>query len=444
MFSIFSDGGILPLFIAFGTSFGLCCLFAFAPQLFLNKAHMQNDLNARQAEHKRPTPRIGGAAVITGVFVACLIFFKSLQDDLIWALAAGSIVFAVGLREDVQRDMSPKARLLAAFASAALAIILSGAVVPRFGIPYVDGVIGLLGVGVVITLLWSAGACHALNLIDGLNGLASGYSMIAAAAYFVIAANSGNADIQLVAAILFVALFGFFVLNWPFGRLFLGDAGAYAIGHILSWLGIILLVREPAGAGLAAILILFWPVADTAFAIIRRRLLEKETDQPDRMHFHHLVVRALRLLFQKSIRPDLLNPTATLVLLPFILMPVSAGVILWENGFNALAALLFFALLFVSTYAFSMDYFKSRKFAVGELPEIVQDQLKGYSIEVSELSGLLVRDSKAVYVTIFKRSGENSWCLIFGDDKCDQTEPRSEFATDLDAWEYLTTKASDI
>lgn len=434
MFDVIAQEGGLSVLMAFFVSFGLCCLFAFAPHMFLNKEHMQNDLSARQAEHKRPTPRIGGAAVMVAVFVTCLMYLSQIASDLLLALAAGSVVFVVGLREDIRRDMSPKVRLIAAFVSAGLAIALSGAMVPRFGIPYVDGVVGLFGVGVVITLLWSAGACHALNLIDGLNGLASGYSMVAAAAYFVIGGLTGNGDVQLVAMILFVALLGFFVLNWPYGRLFLGDAGAYAIGHVLSWLGVILLVRDPDGAGLAAILILFWPVADTAFAIIRRRLLDKETDQPDRLHFHHLVVRALRLLNRKRLDPDMLNPMATLVMLPFIAVPVMAGVLFWHSGAGALAGLLFFALLFVSTYAFSMDYFKSRRFAAAELPSDVQEQLKGHTVEVSKLSGLFVGNSTPTYVTIYRRAGQQGWSLLV-EDGGEERQIYDRFASDIEAWE---------
>lgn len=403
---------------------------------------MENDLTARQAQHKRPTPRIGGVGVIAGVFAASLAFAAEIGSDLALALLAGTVVFGVGLREDIHRDMSPKVRLLAAFASAALAIVLSGAIVPRFGIPYVDGLVGLVGVGVVVTLLWSAGACHALNLIDGLNGLASGYSMLAAAAYFALGGLSGDADVQLVSAILFVALFGFFVLNWPFGRLFLGDAGAYAIGHLLSWLGIILLVRDPQGAGFAAILILFWPVADTAFAIIRRRLLDIDTDQPDRLHFHHLVVRALRLLTNKRFNLEILNPSATIILLPFMAMPITAGVILWHSGFSALAALLFFALMFVGTYAFSMEYFKSRKFSAGELPAVVQEQLKGFPVEVSELSGLFVGHSHAMYVTIFRRSGGETWSLVAINDFATTCEEYDRFESDVAAWDYFMRDCS--
>lgn len=440
MFDVIAESGVLPLIVAFSVSCGFCSLFVFAPQLFLNEQHMQNDLNARQAQHKRPTPRIGGAAVIAGVFVACIASYWKIQNDLIMALIAGVVVFLVGLREDIQRDMSPRVRLVAALASAALAIIVSGATVPRLGIPYVDGVMGFMGVSVLITLLWSTGACHALNLIDGLNGLASGYSMMATAAYFTIGGLTGSTDVQLVAAILFVALLGFFVWNWPYGRVFLGDAGAYAIGHVLSWLGIILLFRDPAGAGFAVILILFWPVADTAFAIIRRHLLGKSADQPDRLHFHHLAVRALGLLKGKEFNSDFLNSLATVVLFPFVAAPVIAGVIFWESGLAAFAALMFFALLFVSTYAFSVDYFKNRRFSSGELPEIVQEQLTGHTVELSDLSGLFVNNSQATYVNILRHSNCTTWSLFVSNETLMETEVYDGFGTDIGAWEYFCEK----
>ncbi len=443
MFEYFQLSALLPFIIAFLTSLGLCCLIAFAPHLFLKSEHMENDLNARQAQHKRPTPRIGGVAVILATVVAGGLYAESLKSDLLLALGAGSVVFLVGLREDISRDMSPKARLLAAFASAALAIVLSGVVLPRLGIGYIDNVVGIFAVGVLLTLIWSAGACHALNLIDGLNGLSSGYSIIAAVAYAVIASITGDADVQLTSLILAAALLGFFVMNWPFGRVFLGDAGAYAIGHILAWLGLVLLSRNPEGAGLAALLILFWPVADTAFAIVRRRLLDKDTDQPDRLHFHHLVVRALRLSLGKKLPPDLVNPAAAMVLQPFIALPIAFGVLTWSNGLLALTALLFFAFLFVSTYVFSVDYFRARKFSLGELPETVQERLRNYKLEVSPLSGIVVTDSHATDLKICRRAGHPKWSILALDSSGEEISIFDRFETEQDAWEHFQAIGTD-
>ena len=99
----------------------------------------------------------------------------------------------------------------------------------------------------------------------------------------MIAGYTGDADIQIVAGLLIAAIFGFFVLNWPMGRIFLGDAGAYGIGHILAWLGIVLVARNASVAGYAILLILFWPVCDTLFSICRRLGTKRATDQPDRL-----------------------------------------------------------------------------------------------------------------------------------------------------------------
>ncbi|MDA5559057.1 glycosyltransferase family 4 protein [Shimia sp. MMG029] len=376
---------ILPLLLTFGVSFALCSVFALAPNLFLSEEHMNNDLNARQAQHKRPTPRIGGVGVVLGLLITSIIYFHQLQTDLILALVASGLVFMVGLREDIKRDMSPKVRLIAAFVSGGLAMLLTGIVLPRAGLPYLDSVIGISLFGVLLTLLWSAGACHALNLIDGLNGLASGYSMMASLAFFVIAGFTGDHDVQFISGVLTGALLGFFILNWPRGYLFLGDAGAYAIGHILAWLGMILLSRNPEGTGLAVLLVLFWPVADTAFAIVRRRLLEKDTDQPDRLHFHHLVVRALRLMFGRRIKSDFYNPLGTLVLLPFVAAPIVAGTLSWQNGPLSLFFLIFFGALFVGSYVLSVIFFRSRKFRSRDFTKPLIAKPEARPIEVSEM-----------------------------------------------------------
>ncbi|MBO9399481.1 MraY family glycosyltransferase [Shimia sp. R9_3] len=430
-------GYIIPMLVSFGVSFGLCCLFALVPSLFLNQEHMRNDLNARQAEHKRPTPRIGGVGVILGVAVTSAIYWQRIENDLIWALVATAVVFAVGLREDLHRDMSPKVRLLAAFASASLAMILTGALLPRLGVPFLDTIVGLTFVGVLLTLLWSAGACHALNLIDGLNGLASGYSMMASVAFFVIAGMTGDYDVQFVSGVLSLALLGFFVLNWPRGYLFLGDAGAYAIGHILSWLGIILLVRNPEGAGLAVLLVLFWPVADTAFAIWRRRMLDKGTDQPDRLHFHHLVVRALRIVFGKKLKSELYNPFGALVLFPFVAAPIIAGVISWQNGLLALLFLLLFGTLFIGTYVVSMNFFRNRKFGQKDVVKAPSNRPEVRPIEVSALSGIYGEGSQSTNLQIFKRSESGNWSIASKDQKGDEITIFDKFTTDHEAWDYF-------
>ena len=327
----------------------------------MNREHMMRDLTARQSTHTKPTPRVGGVGIIVAVAIGSVYWIGQLGSDLVVSLGAGAIVFLVGLREDITRDVSPRARLVAAFLSAALAIALTGVLVPDLGL--VPGILLYWFVpAVAITLLWSAGTCHALNLIDGLNGLSSLYSISAALGFFIIAGYTGDEDIQIVAALLTAAVLGFFVLNWPMGRIFLGDAGAYGIGHILAWLGIVLVARNPSVAGFAILLILFWPVCDTLFSICRRLETKRATDQPDRLHFHHLALRAFQMTARRTRRRQFDNPIAAIILVPFFSLPIATGVYVWDQPVAAAFALVAYIILFVGTYVKSVKHLRSKRF----------------------------------------------------------------------------------
>jgi UDP-GlcNAc:undecaprenyl-phosphate GlcNAc-1-phosphate transferase len=428
---------------AFGTSLLLCAIALARPEWFLNREHMISDLSAKQAQHTRPTPRVGGAAVIIAVVLAGALVVDQLGHDLIWALLAGLIVFAVGFREDILRDVSPKMRLLAAFAAGAAAVAVTGQTVPGLGLVQTDYLFGWVGVGLLVTLLWSAGSCHALNLIDGLNGLASGYTICAAFGFWVIAGYTGDTDIQSVAGILIAAVLGFFVLNWPLGRIFMGDAGAYAIGHVLAWLGILLMARNPEVAGFAVLLIMFWPVGDTIFSMIRRRLRRKATDQPDRLHFHHLIVRALPLALRRGLRKSMDNSVATIVIVPLFAAPIIAGVWFWDDGLEALFLLMFFTMLFMGTYAFSIDYFASRRFRRHEGRRVVQIPGMAGGAELSWLSGIYVQDATAIDVRIARAGPEAPWTLITSAAGVSDLYWDGEFETDMNAWQAFLRVAED-
>ena len=345
----------------FLTSLIVSLVFVAWPALLMNREHLLRDLTARQSTHTKPTPRVGGFGIILAVALGSVYWIGQLGSDLVVSLGAGVIVFLAGLREDITRDVSPRARLLAAFLSAALAIALTGVLVPDLGL--VPGILLYWYVpAVAITLLWSAGTCHALNLIDGLNGLSSLYTISAAFGLFMIAGYTGDEDIQIVAGLLIAAVFGFFVLNWPMGRIFLGDAGAYGIGHILAWLGIVLVARNPSVAGFAILLILFWPVCDTLFSIVRRLRTKQATDQPDRLHFHHLALRVFKLKARRNRSRQFANPIAAAILVPFFSLPIATGVFLWDQPVAAAFALAAYIALFIGTYTKSVRHLISNRY----------------------------------------------------------------------------------
>lgn len=104
---------------------------------------------------------------------------------------------------------------------------------------------GFIPAGVFFTVIIAAVYCHAVNLIDGMNGLAANVVIFSSVGVAVLAAHGGLGQITVLALLLAATSLGFQLLNWPVARLFLGDAGAYGLGHVLVWLGISVIALAP-------------------------------------------------------------------------------------------------------------------------------------------------------------------------------------------------------
>ena len=309
------------------------------------------DLSAVQSMHIRPTPRVGGIAVF-GVLGLSYIFGSWLISETHSAFVLiTSLLFFVGLAEDFGFHMSPRRRILAASTSSLLMIWLFGVCLPRMGIPALDPLVEYWAVGIPLTILVTVGISNGFNLIDGVNGLASLTAIVAALALSEIAEISGYSTIAHLPIFLAAAVFGFFLLNYPLGLIFLGDAGAYTIGFVLSWFGIAVLVNAPDVSPWAILLTFFWPAADTTLAVYRRLRRNANVSAPDRLHVHQIMMRALEICVLGRKCRQISNPLTTLVLAPFVIAPPIAGVLLWNQNLNAFLAVLAFCLLLFLGYA---------------------------------------------------------------------------------------------
>jgi UDP-GlcNAc:undecaprenyl-phosphate/decaprenyl-phosphate GlcNAc-1-phosphate transferase len=336
----------------FFASLFLCLIMVSAGARYLRRAE---DLKAVQAAHSAPTPRTGGVAVVLALGLGFWLFAPESVAPMTGLFLMSLIpVFAIGVAEDLGIFMSPRRRLFAAAMSSVLVIVMLDVQVTQADVPGLDWALGFAAFGFFFTVLWVTGLCHATNLIDGLNGLAAGTCALTAIGIAMIAEQAGDTDMGTLAAMIVPAILGFLVLNWPFGKVFLGDGGAYTLGHVLGWLGIILLARNPEIAGTAVGLLFFWPVADTFFAMYRRIRAGVRPDEPDRLHFHQLVMRAIEILILGRKRRKVSNPLASLVLMPLVAAPIFTGVLLWDRPYAALFAIGFFAILFVSSYSAGM------------------------------------------------------------------------------------------
>ena len=178
--------------------------------------------------------------------------------------------------------------------SAALAGVLLDAWVVRVDLPFADVLLGYGVISVVFTCLAVAGLTHAFNIIDGFNGLAGGVAAIVMLGIAYIAFKVG--DIAILAASLtgVGAVFGFMLLNFPRGLIYLGDGGAYLIGFWVAELLVLLVARNPGVSAWFPVLICCYPIFETLFSIYRRMVLKRiHPGVPDVAHFHHLIYKRL-------------------------------------------------------------------------------------------------------------------------------------------------------
>ncbi|WP_101342117.1 MraY family glycosyltransferase [Cereibacter azotoformans] len=349
-----TSGQLIPIITAFSASVLTAALVAWTRDHHIALVLRRNDLRAVQASHCTPTPRLGGLAVLAGLAAGALL--ASHDDAHLWSLilASAAPVALAGLAEDLGLRIPPAGRLAAAALSSLVAVITLQLWLARLDIPGLDLLMAWSAFAIPFSIFSVMGVCNAFNLIDGMNGL-SGFTGVATAlGLAAVALQAEDPGLVWMALLLVSALVGFLIFNYPQARIFLGDAGAYALGHLLAWVGILSISRIDELTPWAVLLIFFWPVADTLLAIWRRRTAGRPSDEPDRLHFHQLVMRALEILILGRQARRVANPLTTLILLPMIAAPIAAGVLLWDHPLAAFAALAAFGALFIATYMTGM------------------------------------------------------------------------------------------
>ena len=331
----------------------LVLISTLAPLLYLEKnkgiflKSAKRHISAKQAVHMVATPRIGGIPIAIGILSGALLSDNILFSGLLWTTLP---IFLVGLFEDLQTDTPPLLRIGVAALSALLAVFLLNIHITRVDVPGFDFLMTFTVVGIAFTIFASTGMTHAMNLIDGLNGLSSAVVIAVTSSFGLIAYKYGHSDLMGMNAILCVAFLSFMFVNFPKGKIFLGDAGAYSVGHLIAWNAVILLNREPNISAFAILLVVLWPVTDTLFAMIRRFVTGVSVSHPDKLHYHHVLMRLVLLLSRGSIGKKEANPIGSLLSWPFIALPCIAGYFLVEEPSAAFFPVLFFVLAYVLSY----------------------------------------------------------------------------------------------
>lgn len=255
--------------------------------------------------HKEPIPRLGGLAIYMAT-ISTFLFFCDFSFQKTAAILIGSaMIIVMGVFDDI-KALPAKLKLLVQIA-AAFVLIFSGFQINFFtNWLQPDQLVYLSWLSIPVTLVWIVGITNTVNLIDGLDGLATGVSITAALTLAYVAHANGFQQAATLTMIIAGACLGFLPHNFNPAKIFMGDTGSLFLGYMLAAISILGSLKS-ATALLVPIIALGLPIFDTTFAIVRRYLSGKPIMEADKGHLHHRLLhiglsqkRAVLFLYLKS------------------------------------------------------------------------------------------------------------------------------------------------
>jgi UDP-N-acetylmuramyl pentapeptide phosphotransferase/UDP-N-acetylglucosamine-1-phosphate transferase len=287
----------------FGALIGGSVISLIAAYLLVRYPSLHGRLSADSPEtgpqkfHFLPTPRIGGIPVLLAAMAAAPLVYQ--LDQAIFQFHAvlvccATLAFIGGLAEDLTKRVSVRLRLLFTFLSAGLAFFFLDARVSALEIPGLDWALQFTLISFIFTLFAVGGFAHATNIVDGFNGLAAVVALIYFGSIAYVASAVGDTTIFWSASLVAAAVFGFSILNFPKGLIFLGDGGAYLIGFLVAEFAVMLVHRNTEVSPWFALTLLSYPIFETLFSMYRKRVLRRQSPgEPDGLHLHMLIHKRL-------------------------------------------------------------------------------------------------------------------------------------------------------
>ncbi len=332
-----------------------------------------HDLTGPQKFHAAPVPRVGGMGIVAGVLGALAVLWWR-QPDLgvsaLMLMACAVPAFGSGLTEDLTKTQSPRRRLFFTAVSAALAVWLMDATIERTDIPGLDWVVSF-GLGAAaVTVFVVAGVANSLNIIDGMNGLASMCAALMMVSIGYVAFQVNDALILWLAVAGVGAVLGFFFWNFPAGLIFLGDGGAYFLGFYIAELAILLLHRNPSVSPMFPLLVCVYPVFETVFSIYRRKVVRgMPVGAPDGIHLHSLIYRrimkwAVGGSFRRSAARR--NSMTSPYLWMLCMLAVVPAMLFWDSTLILAGFILLFGMVYTGLYWRIVRFRSPRWMVVGK------------------------------------------------------------------------------
>jgi len=272
------------------------------------------DIPSERKIHTRPIPRIGGIAMACGAF-APLLFWNYANSFVASYLGGAAVLVFFGLLDDL-RDLSPTTKLFGQIIAALIAIFVGGVEIRSLGMLLPDGYLLPFFISLPLTLVAIVGATNAINLADGLDGLAGGICLLVFTGIGYLSYISGNMVVGLISIALAGVIFGFLRFNTHPASIFMGDAGSQFLGYSAGMLSIALTQGDRILSPVLPLLLLGIPILDTLTVMITRIAHGRSPFSADKNHFHH---HLLRLGLHHSFSVVLIYFLQTLLVLTAIL-----------------------------------------------------------------------------------------------------------------------------
>jgi UDP-N-acetylmuramyl pentapeptide phosphotransferase/UDP-N-acetylglucosamine-1-phosphate transferase len=257
-------------------------------------------------------------------------------------------VIFIALKEDLFHDVEPALRLISLlFAGWLFRAGYTGPLPNMTEVSFV-GKLFLLNGGVsLFYILGMAALANGMNLIDGVNGLCAAVALSILSALLFLSYKTGDTVMLTVTFSLILLLVPFMLFNFPFGKIFLGDLGAYSLGIILSMLTIILFGRHPELSPYTAVLILIYPLTEIVFTMLRRALNGLSVFRPDTLHLH---LKLFYFLRPQPAYKKIANALVMPALSALWMFPLLAVTLTYHKPLFAIIAIVIFITLFVTLY----------------------------------------------------------------------------------------------
>ncbi|MDO4912039.1 MAG: MraY family glycosyltransferase [Lactobacillus sp.] len=254
--------------------------------------------------NKKPMPTIGGLGIFVTFTVGVFILFRQQfpTHEIFSILLASTIIVLTGMIDDIL-ELKPRQKMLGILLGALVIYFLAGIRMTEINVPWSSQTMQLGILSLPVTIFWILALTNAVNLIDGLDGLATGVSMISLGtmglvAYYFI--PNGQIYVPIACLMLAACLLGFLPYNFHPAQIFLGDTGALFIGFMISVFSLKGLKNITMISTIIPIVILGVPITDTVYAMLRRKLSGKPVSQADKHHLHHQLM-ALGLTHRQAV-----------------------------------------------------------------------------------------------------------------------------------------------